>query len=201
MRSRRRFILGSSLALSLLALPALAAPAPSDATRFIEERSSAVIQIIDDPALTPEERESRLHAIAVDSFDVPTIARWVLGRYWATATPAERKEYTGEFEHYMVHVYAGRFRLYPGAKVQITGERPENERTVVRSLITWRGGAQPAKVDWWLRKTGNAYKILDVSVEGVSQLLLWRDEFASVIQQHDGKVAGLIEHLKEKTGG
>jgi phospholipid transport system substrate-binding protein len=196
-----RFILGPALSLLVVALPALAAPAPSDAARFIEDRSSAVIQLVDDPTLSPEERENRLHAIAVETFDVPSIARWVLGRYWAMATPAERKEYSAEFEHYMVHVYTGRFRLYPDAKVRITGERPENERTVVRSQITWRGSAEPAKVDWWVRKTGNAYKILDVSVDGVSQLLLWRDEFASVIQQHDGKVAGLIEHLKEKTGG
>ena len=197
----RRLVPGPVFVLLVVALPALAAPAPSEASGFIQDRSHAVIQLYADPTLSPEQLENRLHAIAVEAFDVPNIARWVLGRYWAMATPAERQEYSAEFEHYMVHVYAGRFRLYPNAEVKITGERPEQDRTVVRSRITWRGAAEPAKVDWRVRNTGSGYKILDVSVDGVSQLLLWRDEFASVIQQHDGKVAALIEHLKEKTGG
>ena len=189
-----------AFALLLLALPALAAQAPSTATHFIDDRSGAVIALVNDPTLSAAERESRLRNIAVEVFDVPNIARWVLGRYWVMATPAEREEYGAQFEHYMVHVYAGRFRLYPDAKVKFTGERTENDRTVVHSQIAWRGATAPAKVDWWVRKSGNTYKIVDVTVEGVSQLLLWREEFASVIKDNNGKVAGLIEHLKEKTG-
>jgi phospholipid transport system substrate-binding protein len=206
LRPFTRFVAPAASALVFLALLALgalapsAAQAPTAATRFIDDRSRAVIALVNDRTLSAEERESRLHDIALEVFDVPSIARWVLGRYWASATPAEREEYGAEFEHYMVHVYAGRFRLYPDAKLKFTGERTENDRTVVRSQITWRAATAPATVDWWVRKSGNTYKIIDVTVEGVSQLLLWREEFASVIKDHNGKVNGLIEHLKEKTG-
>lgn len=190
-----------ALAPFTVALPPLRAEATTDAAWFVEGRANAVIEIFNNPKLSPDERETRLHALAVESFDVPSIARWVLGRYWATATAAERQEFTKEFEHYMVHIYASRFSRYQDAKVKIMGERPKNDRTLVRSEIVWRGSEQPAKVNWWITKAGNGYKILDVSIEGVSQMMALREEFASVIQQHDGKVAGLIEHLKEKTGG
>jgi phospholipid transport system substrate-binding protein len=69
----------------------------------------------------------------------------------------------------------------------------------VHSQIRWPGSPQPAKVDWWVRKNGDSYRILDVNIAGVSQLLTLRDEFSAIIQQHDGKVAALIDHLKEKT--
>jgi phospholipid transport system substrate-binding protein len=195
----RRFILGSVLLLAV-AFP-IRARSADDAAQFIEDRAHAVIQVIDDQKLTPEERENKLHAIAVEAFDVPRIAHWVLGRYWATATPAQRQGYTQAFERYMVHVYASRFDLYQDAKVAITGARPQGDQTLVRAEISWRGGTQPAKVDWWVRKSGNGDKILDVSVDGVSELLLWRDEFADILARNGGQVAALIQNLKEKAGG
>ncbi|HYM01297.1 MAG TPA: ABC transporter substrate-binding protein [Stellaceae bacterium] len=195
-----------NLRLMILVLLTAATPAwaqvAADAPHFIEERAHTVLALFNNNALSPDQREDRLREIVTASFDVPTISRFVLGRYWATATPAERKDFTRLFEHYQVHIYATLFAQYPDSKVKMKGERPEaNNRTLVRSEIAWRGSQQPAKVDWWVKKTDDRFKIIDVSVDGISQLVTLRDEFSSVIQQHDGQVAGLIEHLKEKTGG
>jgi phospholipid transport system substrate-binding protein len=182
--------------------PVSALAATSDASRFIDDRARTVLAMFNDRALSPEQREARLSDLVTKSFDVPTIARFVLGRHWATATPAERDEFIRVFEHYMVHIYASRFSQYPDAKVKMTGEREEGgDRVLVRSQIQRRGSQESAKVDWWVKKSQDGYKILDVNIEGVSQLVTLRDEFSAVIQQHDGKVAGLIDHLKEKTKG
>ncbi len=189
-----------ALALIVLVVPALGAQVMTDATRFIDDRANRVIEIFSSGKLSPDQRETRLRALIVESFDVPTIARFVLGRHWAGATPAERQQFTKVFEHYITHVYASRFNRYRDATIKMIGERPgSNDRVVVRSAITWRGSDQPAKVDWRIKKVGSSYKIVDVSIDGVSQLLALREEFSAVIQQHDGQVAGLIEHLEEKT--
>ncbi len=194
-------ILSFLLLVTFASVWALAA-ATSDASRFIDDRARTVLAMFSDRALSPEQREARLSDLVSKSFDVPTIARFVLGRHWVTTASTERDEFTKVFEHYMVHIYASRFSQYPDANVKMNGEREEaSSRVLVRSQIQWRGSQQPAKVDWLVKKNENSYKILDVNIEGVSQLLTLRDEFSSVIQQHDGKVAGLIDHLKEKTKG
>lgn len=190
-----------ALVLIMLAVPAIGAQVVTDATRFVHDRANKVIEMFSNRELSPDQRENRLRALIVESFDVPRITRFVLGRHWEGATPAERQQFTKVFEHYITHVYASRFKRYHDATIMMMGERPESgDRMVVRSAITWRGSDQPAKVDWRVKKAGGSYKIVDVSIDDVSQLLALREEFSTVIQQHDGQVAGLIEHLEEKTG-
>jgi phospholipid transport system substrate-binding protein len=41
---------------------------------------------------------------------------------------------------------------------------------------------------------------VDVVVEGISMGITQRDEFASVIRNHGGKVEGLLAALRKKTG-
>jgi ABC-type transporter MlaC component len=57
----------------------------------------------------------------------------------------------------------------------------------------------PIHVDWQVVRSGDTYKIIDVSVEGVSQTLTLRHEFLAVIDQNGGSIAGLIASLREKT--
>jgi phospholipid transport system substrate-binding protein len=58
----------------------------------------------------------------------------------------------------------------------------------------------PIHVDWQVVRSGDNYKIIDVSVEGVSQVLTLRDQFMEVMDHNGGSVAKLIASLREKTG-
>jgi len=48
------------------------------------------------------------------------------------------------------------------------------------------------------RQAADRYLIVDVKIEGVSMVQTYRSEFAEVIQNNGGKVAGLIEALRKK---
>lgn len=123
----------------------------------------------------------------------------MLGQYWKDAPAAQREEFTKTFEHYMVHIYTGQFDLYHDVEFQTVYTRPEGEGgTLVRTKIIRHDGGPPTTVDWWVAETNSAYRILDVMVEGVSQLIALREQFAAVIDAHDGSVAALIDHLREK---
>jgi phospholipid transport system substrate-binding protein len=50
-------------------------------------------------------------------------------------------------------------------------------------------------------KRDNNFKIRDASLEGVSQALTYRDEFASIIERNGGKVSALIAQLNERAKG
>ncbi len=54
------------------------------------------------------------------------------------------------------------------------------------------------KIDWSVASIGGKMKIRDVKIEGVSMIISHRDEFANAIQQHGGRMAGLIEALGDK---
>lgn len=195
--------------LPVLALASVIALAPSprparaaeDAAGFIAQTGNGVLQLARDKSLSQDAFKRRLRDIAVQDFDVPRIAQFVLGRYWRTASDAERQQFVQAFESYMVQVYATRFRQYSGAQFKVTGQRAEGNTAMVTTEIDRPNGEAPAKVVWQVNKSGNGYKITDVSIEGISQAVTYRQEFSSVIEQHEGRISALTEQLRQKASG
>lgn len=193
---------GFLLALGICGVLALTAPmqpakAADDAGSFIAQTADKVLALARNKALSDAELKRQLHVIADQDFDAPRIAQFVLGRYWRTATEAQRRQFVAAFENYMVQVYASRFRQYSGAQFKVVGQRQEGNDAMVTTEIE-RAQEQPARVIWQLAKLPNGYKITDVSIEGISQAVTYRQEFQSVIEQHNGQVSALIQQLEQK---
>lgn len=71
--------------------------------------------------------------------------------------------------------------------------------TVVLSQFVSPSGKPPAKVEWHVRKGADSdYKIVDVSVEGVSMALTQRDEIAAVADRSGGTIEALNQALQQK---
>ncbi|MCW2246838.1 phospholipid transport system substrate-binding protein [Azospirillum fermentarium] len=170
------------------------------ASAFIQKLGDQTIATFADKSLSREQAVERFRALLHTGFDVPYIGRWVLGRYWNQASPAEQAEYQKLFERLIVDTYANRFVDYSGQTFKIAGTRPEagDDTTVTTQII--RPDGPPINADWRVRKAGSGYKIIDVAVEGVSMGLTQRQEFASVIQGGGGQVAALIQALRQKVG-
>jgi phospholipid transport system substrate-binding protein len=198
-----------ALSVCSLSVPALAGDAVSapqiaqaraplpEAGTFISSLASDAIAGMADKTMSLEDRTARFRTLLTGHFDVPEIAKFVLGRYWRVATPDERTEYTKLFEDYIVNIYAARFQEYNGEQLKVNSAVKDDDGAFVSSAITRPTGA-PVKVDWKLRSAAPSFKIVDVMVEGVSMSVTQRDDFAAAIQAHGGKVAGLIEMLKQK---
>src|SRR5262249_26267570 len=128
------------------------------------------------------------------------IARFVLGRYWNLATPEQQRDYQRLFADMIVKVYSGRFSMYSGETLKVTGSRQESGSDSIVSSQILRPSGPPVSVDWRVRDRNGDYKIIDVAVEGVSMGVTQRDEFSSVIQRGGGTVDALIKELRRRTG-
>jgi phospholipid transport system substrate-binding protein len=157
-----------------------------------------VLSLARDQNLSDQQLKERLRSITDQDFDSPRIAQFVLGRHWRSASDAERQQFVKAFEEYMINVYATRFRQYSGAIFKVVGQRQEGRSTVVSTEIEQANGQPPAKVIWQVAKQSNGYKITDVSIEGISQAVTYRQEFSSVIEQHGGEVSALTQELLQK---
>jgi len=195
-----RILFAIGLPLVIAVGPAVAAPdtGAAKATAFMNGLWSQALELLNKKAPAAE-RQARFRELFHKDFDSPGIARFVLGRYWRTASPDEQKEFLKLFEDYVVYVYTARLSDFEGEQFKITGSRPDQDTVVVSSDVITPGAPQPLKVDWRLINDDGAYKIADVIVDGVSMLVTQRSEFASVIQRHGGQVQGLINLMREKT--
>lgn len=182
------------------ALPGSGARAAApDPAGFVDKMVNQAIELLKDKDMPRQERDQKFTALLTQDFDIPRISRFVLGRYWTSASDEERQEFGQLFERWVVRTYSARFADYSGETVKVGGTKPQNDTdVVVESEIIHPDGSPPAKVDWRVRQKDGAFKIVDIDVEGVSMALTEKEEFASVIQNNGGTVANLNKALQQK---
>ncbi|SUS08227.1 conserved hypothetical protein [uncultured Defluviicoccus sp.] len=187
--------------LAVLIAPARAADDDTQvkARAFIEGLADQAVQALTNASVPREEREKRARVLLRENFAVPTIAQWVLGRYWRVATPAEQQEYLSLFEDLIVVTYVDRFTRYSGERLRVTRSVGMGETGDVNvfSDITNPGGS-PIDIGWRVRTRDGSMKVVDVSVEGVSMGQTQRSEFASIIQNNGGQVSGLLAEMRRR---
>lgn len=196
--TRRSLLTTLSLLLATTSMTPLPSAAATDAVDFMRELWKRAIEVLSDK-VSPAERQARFRELFQADFDGPGIARFVLGRYWRSASDEEQQEFLKLFQEYIVLVYSARLSGFGGEVFKIRGSRPDEDGVIVSTDIISPGGTAPLKVDWRLVTDSGRYKISDVVVEGVSMLVTQRSEFASVIQRHGGGVRGLLTLMREKT--
>jgi len=191
----------------LVVLVAFAAPVPADAAvdeagarGFIESLGDRTVEILGSDSMSTDERIEAFRELFRQGFAVPTIARFVLGRYWRSASEAQQQEYLRLFEDLVVETYARRFNEYSGETFEITGSRPQGDQDVqVRTRIV-RPNGPPINVSWRVRQRDQSFQIVDVEVEGVSMALTQRNEFGAIIQRNGGNVDALLDALRREVG-
>lgn len=194
---KRRFFLIALGVLVVGPLPPVRPAAAADPAAVITSLGNEALAVLGknvDPSL----RVARFRQLFSKDFDVPGIARFVLGRYWRLATPAQQQQFVHLFADYIALVYSSQLAEYSGETLQVTGSRPAPDGQLVSSNIVRTDGRPPARVDWLLTPQSGTYKISDVIVEGISMAVTQRSEFASVIQRNGGQVQGLITVLRQK---
>jgi phospholipid transport system substrate-binding protein len=174
---------------------------PEDgAADFITHLGDHTLALLHGRDKADADRRQEFEDMATQAFDLPKISRYVLGRYWLTASEGDRQQFDQAFANYMVRVYWRRFGDYTGATFKVLGEKDGgNGTTLVTTEVAQSSDQPPAKVDWSVSHEGDGYKISDVSIEGISQALTYRQEFSSILERNGGRVSNLIAELRQKT--
>ena len=116
------------LALTLV-IGAPAGASPEGAADFVQRVADDIIDLVSDPSVPAAQRERILAEEFRVEFDLATISRYTLGRYWDTATAAERAEYQALFVDYLVRKY---IRL--SAATATTGSTK-----TLKAVLRWAG--------------------------------------------------------------
>lgn len=178
------------------------APSAPTARGVIEHVVHDVLAILRDPNLTKVDKLAKIRAIADQQTDFQTLARLSLGRYWRDLSDSQRTEFVKEFENYMSVTHGKVFDQYADEDVVITGERQESrgDYTVQSTIVGNRFDAgrrqDVAHVDYRLRQQAGGWKIIDVTIDGVSLAMNFRSQFQDIMA--NGGIERLLKLLREK---
>lgn len=136
--------------------------------------------------------------LLVPHIDWVAMARWVVGRNaWIKATQQEQGQFANEFKDLLIRTYASTLNAYNNQTIDylpIRGGTAGKSRVQVMSFIREQG-KEPIRVAYRLVDQGDAWKVYDISIEGVSLLKGFQAQFSTELQQHG--IKALIERLHE----
>lgn len=180
---------------SVLALFLAAQPAFADgASAFVDGLATQVLGIVKESGLEKSEKTRKIEALFTDKVDMDFIAKFVVGKNWRAATPAQQSAYIAAYKPFILKNYASRLTRYSGQTYTLKKSRNEGSANIVTMEISDSNSGQNVSVDYRLRPAAGGYKIMDIVVEGVSLLSTQRSEFASIIDQKG--IDGLTDALK-----
>lgn len=189
----KRFALAIAATFALFTAAPGYASNPEAAKQFIDHVATEVLDLVKNEDLSKTEKQSKIEQIFSDKVDINFVARFVLGKNWRTATPEQQKEYVAAYKPFILKNYAAKLTKYSGQTYNLKNARADGDATMVTMEIKDPNG-ELVNVDYKLKGESSAFRIVDITVEGVSLLTTQRSEFNGIVERKG--VDGLIEALK-----
>jgi phospholipid transport system substrate-binding protein len=179
----------------------------ADAERYVQENASSALRTLGDRSVSTAQRRQTFNRLMSQFADMPRIANFVLGRYSSQlrSDATLRAEWTRAFQDYSIAVYEDRLERFSGSSVDVTGstERIAGRDVIVDTTVRPRGGGSPMTVQWRLLRSGNVWKVVDVSLLlNGNQIWLAQQQqrdFLAQLDENNGDIRALMGEIRTVT--
>ena len=180
------------------------APVPGPTPQALIERvSQDLLRDLDANRAAYEKDPAKLRALVdqylLPHFDTEFAARRVLGKHWTTATPEQRKRFIDAFVGSLMGDYGDAILEFTADRLKLLPFRgdPAATSATVRSLVKRDDGTE-VPVNYTLRATRAGWKAWDVTIEGISYVKNFQNDFGAEI--NDKGIEHLIQRLEAQKG-
>jgi phospholipid transport system substrate-binding protein len=202
--TRAAFVSGMLGLSALMATPAFAARNTA-AEQYVQENGSAALRTLGDRSVSATQRRQTFNTLMARFADMPRISQFVLGRYGAQlrTDAALRAEWQRTFQDYAIAVYEDRLTSYSGSAIRVTGSTETGNDVIVQSSIVPATGGRALPVQWRLRRNGEVWKVVDVSlvIDGTPVWLAVQQqgEFLAQLDRSRGDIRALMTMVSQQT--
>ncbi len=134
------------------------------------------------------------------SFNFQRMTSLAVGREWNKASAEQKKRLADEFKTLLVRTYSNALTSYKNQTVSYKPTRfqPGDSDVLVKTEIL-QPGSKPVQLDYALEKQGDAWKVYDVIVAGVSLVTNYRETFSQEARTNgiDGLIQMLVNRNKQ----
>ena len=193
----RRALLGGLAAAVAMTLAFAAQADSSDPTTVARTLVNQALSVLGSN-LPVREKQERLRGVVEQSFDFTEMSRSALGYHWRTLTPDQRNDFTRVFTQFIEDSYLSKVSDYKGQTVTFTKTiQLAPGYTQVSSKVNQPAGGEPISLDYRLKYEGGQWKIYDVTVDAISIIANYRNQFNRVI--NDKGFPTLMADLRAKS--
>ena len=193
----------SSLVLLLcLSVSVFAAVSP---TAFVKRGIDEVLSVFNDKNIDSSQRrlalQKGIRKVIREHFEFRSISKSVLANNWRKATGYEQDRFVDFFTQTLENTYLTAIESYSGEEIKYVGEKINNDRAVVDTIIVSKNNDIP--VSYKLKLNDDQWFIYDVVIENVSLVSNYRNLYAAIVQSSgvDGLLLKLETGLKKNPAG
>lgn len=168
------------------------------ATAFIQQTGVDLVGAINAAGSPLAQRRERVGAVLRRAVDVEGVGRFILGRFWRTASAEQQADYLKLFEEILIRNLSARFGEYQGVRFSLGRSQARTEEDVLVNTVVERPGSAAFGLDWRVAEIGGQPRVVDVIAEGTSLRLTTRSEYSSVISRNGGNVAALLTAMRQQ---
>ena len=166
------------------------------AAQFIQQTGQELVAVVNGHA-SPTERQQQLQPLIDRTVDVDGVGRFVLGRFWRSATAQQRQDYLQMFHHVLLNSVTDKLGAYQGVRFSVDRAVQSGEQVQVWTTVI-RPDNPPNQVIWVVEAIGNMPRIVDVIAEGTSLRLTQRDDYSSFLVRNNDDIDALIKALRRQ---
>jgi phospholipid transport system substrate-binding protein len=190
------------IALASTSLQAAIADSIESPVTFLERTSNQVLKILRDDHEMLQQDPDRVYKI-VDEYILPhlddvTMAKLALGKNWNNATNEQKLQFVDEFRNLLVRTYSKSLIEFKDQEIRyfpVTLEE-DSQKTSVKAEVIQPGGPS-IPMSYRMRIKNNAWKVYDITIDGVSLVTSYRGTFTQEVRKSG--IDGLLKYLRDKS--
>lgn len=170
--------------------------ADTDPLNSTREFVNQALQIMADKHTPVAGRAQQLRTLMEPHFDFTEMARQALGPHWRALKPYQRQDFAATFKGFIESAYLGKIGDYSGQRVEFIKQNSlgAGYAQVFSNIV--QAGKPAIPINYLLERTDDAWKIYDVTVDNISIVQNYRNQFNRVI--NDKGFDKLLADLKAK---
>jgi phospholipid transport system substrate-binding protein len=173
----------AAMVLSMALVGSATARAQDTAMGVTQTMVNNALKIMANKSLPVQQRRRQLREGIENDFDFTEMSRSALGYNWRNITPDQRSKFTQLFTAFIEDAYLSKIQDYSGQQVQFQGQTSLGAGYTQINTAIVQPGKNPILVNYLLLQKDGGWKIYDVTVDAISIIANYRNQFNRVINE------------------
>src|ERR1700726_1586296 len=172
-----------ALVVTSVSLPPGQADTGGSAMAVTQTMVNRALEIMANKSAPVQQRRRQLREAIENEFDFAEMSKSGLGYHWRTLNENQRAQFTKLFTAFIEDAYLSKIQDYSGQQVRFLGQTPIEPGYVQINTEIVQQGKSPIPVNYLLLQKDGTWKIYDVTVDAISIIANYRNQFNRVINE------------------
>ncbi|WP_119632741.1 HpnM family protein [Methylocaldum marinum] len=191
-----QFFLG--LFLVVLAPLSVAADASAEAKKSVDLLNNTLIDVMKDAKkLGYQGRYKKLEPVVRQVFEFEAVSQIALGNHWKKLDKEQKTAFIAKLTDLSIATYAAQFNGYSGEEFKYdSAQEMRSDRVLLRYFLNSPDDEKPIKFEYIVNQFNGQWHIINIIVDGISDLALKKAQYTSVIDREG--FDSLLNKLSQK---